>query len=108
MTSDDIINRDFIRIFRKQNNPEGAASRHPITRQLHGSRITSMGPDEEWGADGHEKLAESMGIHIYGLIDKFSRLELLLIAVPNARLPEVVLLIYLRLVKRLKCMLSNS
>lgn len=100
--------RDFITVFRKANNPEGAAGRHPVTRQLHGSHLNSMGRDEEWGADGHEKLAETMDIHVYGLIDKFSRLELLLLAVPNARIPEVVLLLYLRLIKRLKSESNSS
>ncbi|GJJ16213.1 hypothetical protein Clacol_010509 [Clathrus columnatus] len=49
----------------------------------------SAGPNEEWCMDGHEKLREAMGIDIWGVCDKYSRYELGLWAVPNARRSEV-------------------
>lgn len=92
---------DYISAFRQAENPEAAAARHPITRKVHPHGLWSIGPNEEWGIDGHEKILNSMGIAIYGIIDRFSRMELGLWAVPNARILEVPPLLYLRLVRKL-------
>ncbi|KAG6807536.1 hypothetical protein H0H92_007153, partial [Tricholoma furcatifolium] len=75
--------------------PEAVAARHPLTRKVHKHILWSAGPNEEWCVDGHEKLLESMGIAIWGIIDKCSRLELSLTAVPNARKSTVPLSLYL-------------
>lgn len=45
-----------------------------------------------------------MGIAISGIIDKYSRIEIGLLAVPNARLAVVPPIIFLRNVRRLKGM----
>lgn len=84
--------------FQQLNDIERVELRHPRTRQVHNQTLWSPGPNEEWCADGHEKL-NVMGIHIYGLNDKFSRYELGLFAVPNAKKAEVPLALYLRIVK---------
>ncbi|KAJ2913413.1 hypothetical protein MD484_g7001, partial [Candolleomyces efflorescens] len=99
-TNGDHISRDFIQVFRKADNPAGAASRHPITRKIHYRGITCSGPSEEWCVDGHEKIALQMGISVWGIIDKFSRMELGLWAVPNARNRNVPPTLFLYTVKK--------
>ncbi|KAG6846741.1 hypothetical protein H0H93_012164, partial [Arthromyces matolae] len=80
--------------------PEAVAARHPMTRKIHKNILWSAGPNEEWCVDGHEKLLASMGIAIWGIIDKCARLELCLKAVPNARKATVPLSLYLLTAKK--------
>jgi hypothetical protein len=84
---------------RKAQNPEAVAARHPVTRKVHHHGIWSIGPNEEWCVDGHEKLLHIMGIGIWGVIDKYARVELGLWATPNARHQELPPALYLRVVK---------
>lgn len=91
---------DFIQVFRKADNPAGAASRHPITRKIHYRGITCSGLSEEWCVDGHEKIALQMGILVWGIIDKFSRMELGLWAVPNAQDRNVPAALFLYTIKK--------
>ena len=85
--------------FRKAENPSAVAARHPSTRKVHHHGLYSSGPNEEWCLDGHEKILRSMGIAVWGVIDKCCRLELGLWAVPNARLADVPPVLYLRVVQ---------
>lgn len=91
---------DFIMNFRKEFHSENAARRHPAARHLHNSMIWSLGPNEEWCLDGHEKILRAMGIAIWGVNDKYSRHELGLWAVPNARVAGVPPVLYLQLVRK--------
>ncbi|KAF9034342.1 hypothetical protein BJ165DRAFT_1417428 [Panaeolus papilionaceus] len=93
------ISRDFTMQFLKAENPSLTANRHPQTRKIHKHTLWSSGPNEEWCLDGHEKILLSMGIVVYGIIDKFSRMELSLIAVPNARDSALPIVVYLRAMK---------
>ncbi|KAJ3495134.1 hypothetical protein NLJ89_g10675 [Agrocybe chaxingu] len=95
------IPRDAVLNIRRADNPDGVAARHPRTRKIHHHGLHSSGPNEEWCVDGHEKILNSMGIAVWGVVDKFSRLELGLWAVPNARLADVPPALYLRLVHKL-------
>ncbi|KAF8179208.1 hypothetical protein BJ912DRAFT_855711 [Pholiota molesta] len=95
------IPRDFITTFRQAENPSAAAARHPCTRKVHHHGLYSSGPNEEWCLDGHEKILRSMGIAVWGAIDKCCRVELGLWAVPNARLADVPPALYLRLVRKI-------
>ena len=91
---------DTIGRHRKEQDPSKVAARHPQTRKVHKHGLWSIGPNEEWCVDGHEKIANVMGISVWGIIDKFSRLELGLSAVPNARLSDLTPALYLREVKK--------
>ncbi|KAJ3506413.1 hypothetical protein NLJ89_g6882 [Agrocybe chaxingu] len=95
------IPRDYIARFHHTENPTGAASRHPVTRKIHHHGLWSIGPNEEWCVDGHEKILNSMGIAVWGIIDKWSRMELALWAVPNARIAQVPPALYLCLVRKI-------
>jgi len=97
-----ILFRNKIIDYRRDKDPEASASRHPRTRKIHSHGLWSIGPNEEWGVDGHEKILNSMGIAVYGVIDKFSRMELALWAMPNARLSDIPPAVLLRLFKE-KC-----
>ncbi|EAU89702.2 hypothetical protein CC1G_07427 [Coprinopsis cinerea okayama7 len=94
------VERDFAMRFRRADNAEASAAQHPRTRKRHNHGLWSSGPNEEWCLDGHEKILHSMGIAVYGIIDKFSRMELALVAVPNARDSDVPVAVYLRTVKK--------
>ncbi|KAF7310286.1 hypothetical protein MIND_00402600 [Mycena indigotica] len=82
-------------------NADAVSKRHPATRKVHKSGLFSSGPNEEWCIDGHEKIFESMGIGIYGIIDKYSRKELLLLAMRSVRRANIPPALYLRLVHEL-------
>lgn len=71
---------------------------------MHKYGLYSAGPNEEWCIDGHEKILNTMGIAVYGIVDKFSRMEMVLRAVKNARLSDVPPIIYLELLKEKKGM----
>ncbi|KII90163.1 hypothetical protein PLICRDRAFT_53263 [Plicaturopsis crispa FD-325 SS-3] len=96
------IPRDYIQNFMQARDKEAALARNPTSKQMHRKGLWSAGPNEEWGGDGHEKILEEMGISIWGLVDKASRLELGLWAVPSSRTPEVPVALYLLTVKKRK------
>src|ERR1700742_242654 len=70
-------------------NREAAILRHPSSRRIIRTPLTSAGPNEVWCCDGHDKLCR-YGFAIWGLRDKFSRKWLGLWVVPNNRLGFVV------------------
>ncbi|KAH6903748.1 hypothetical protein BKA70DRAFT_1110640 [Coprinopsis sp. MPI-PUGE-AT-0042] len=82
------------------DDPVVVAARHPLTRKLHKHGLWSAGPNETWCADGHKKLTLCMGIDIWGIIDKYGRIELGNFAVPNARDSNVPPALWLRVVKK--------
>ena len=94
------VTRDRLGAHLKAQNPQAVESRQPGKRNVHRAGLWSNGSNEEWGIDGHEKLTHSMGISIVGITDKFSRMELMLVAMPNARVQEAVVAVYLRTVKK--------
>lgn len=93
-------NRQFISHFRQIDDPLASAARNPKTRKKHKKELWTSGPNEQWCVDGHEKILPIMGIAVWGVIDKCSRHELGLWAVPSARYADVALALYLRVVKR--------
>ncbi|KAJ2932929.1 hypothetical protein H1R20_g4143, partial [Candolleomyces eurysporus] len=95
------VTRDWTMDFLRSENVEAVANRHPLTRKQHKHGLYSAGPNEEWCVDGHEKLLTSMGIGVYGITDKFSRLELGLWATPNPRDQDLPVAMWLRVVKKL-------
>jgi hypothetical protein len=86
----------------KHDNPLTASSRDPKAKKKHRRGIWSIGPNEEWCMDGHQKISISMGIEVYGIVDKASRMELTLIAFANTRVMEVPVIVYLLTVKERK------
>lgn len=78
--------------------PEGFHHRKPDGKKIHRSVLTSLGPDDEWSGDGHDKL-KSIGIEIYGIRDKASGMWLGLWVVPSNRIKEVVAYLYLILIE---------
>lgn len=78
--------------------PEGFLRRHPRHSKIVRTPLTSLGPNDEWSADGHDKLA-SVGIAIYGFRDKASGYWLSLRVVPNNRLNIVIMYLYLSLIE---------
>ncbi|GJJ14738.1 hypothetical protein Clacol_009005 [Clathrus columnatus] len=88
-----------IQEFRKQQNPDEAKRRWSGASKIVRKTLFSSGSNEEWCMDGHEKLREPMGIDVWGICDKFSRYELGLWAVPNARRSEVPVALFLRVVR---------
>jgi hypothetical protein len=50
---------------------EGFEKRMPTLKQITCSPLTSIGPNEEWSMDGHDKLWAA-GFDIYGIWEKWS------------------------------------
>ena len=80
--------------------PQVVASRRPGAQKVHKRGLHSIGPDEEWSVDGHDKLVNSMGVGVWGVVDKFSRYILAHYAVPNNWLADVTLALYLLTIKK--------
>ena len=78
--------------------PEGFERRHPKATKIHRIPLMSLGPNDEWSGDGHDKLCK-IGMAIYGIHDKASGMWLGLWVVPNNRLNIVVAYLYLSLVE---------
>jgi hypothetical protein len=55
-----------------KQNSKAQAGRHPDTRKVHHRGLWSIGPNEEWCVDGHEKIKNLMEIAVWGIIDKCS------------------------------------
>ena len=82
----------------KNIDPEGVEKRKlGQSKNLHRFPIVSLGPDEQWSMDGHDKLSKQ-GFGIYGIRDVFSGKILALEAFPSNRLANNVHWLYLRTV----------
>ena len=101
------LGSEDIRETMKNLDPEGFQKRHPSAKKVVRTQLTSLGPNDEWCGDGHDKL-NKIGIGIYGIRDKFSGFWLGLWAVPNNRLGDVVAHLYLCLVEEKKGLNSYS
>ena len=62
---------DFVRKIMVENEAEGFARRAPGQKVIKRTPLLSVGPDEEWSMDGHDKLAKA-GFGVYGIRDKYS------------------------------------
>lgn len=90
--------RDFVDEVMHDFCPEGFLRRHPRHAKIVRTPLTSLGPNDEWAADGHDKLG-SIGIAVYGFRDKASGYWLSLRVVPNNRLNTIIMYLYLSLVE---------
>jgi hypothetical protein len=78
--------------------PEGYLRHNPRHAKIVCTPLVSLGPNDEWSADGHDKLMK-IGIAVYGFRDKASGYWLSLRVVPNNRLNLVITYLYLSLVE---------
>ncbi|TFK58765.1 hypothetical protein BDN72DRAFT_966259 [Pluteus cervinus] len=101
------LTRSFIREEMHLQDPDGFIKRLPSAKKIRRGVLTSLGPNHEWSADGHDKLT-AIGFPIYGIRDKWSGKWLGLWVVPNNRIKEVIAYLYLSLVAELKGMPIQS
>ncbi|KAJ7163849.1 hypothetical protein C8R43DRAFT_879192 [Mycena crocata] len=94
----------FIDDLRAVLNRDASDMRKPGAKKVHTRGLWSAGPNEEWCVDGHEKILPSMGIAIWGIVDKYSRDEIDLWALPDSRVAEVPHALYLITVREKKGM----
>ncbi|KAJ6614416.1 hypothetical protein B0H10DRAFT_1803543, partial [Mycena sp. CBHHK59/15] len=79
---------------------EGFNKRHPhAKKKLLRTPLTSVGPDEEWSMDGHDKLNKA-GFGIYGIREKWSGNWLHYRVVPSNRYAAVVGVLFLECSKK--------
>ena len=84
----------------KTLDPVGVESRRLGAKTIHRHGLHSIGPNEEWSVDGHDKLVNSMGIGVWGIVDKYSRYIVGHLAVPNNRKADTALACFLLLVQK--------
>ncbi|RXK42187.1 hypothetical protein M231_00544 [Tremella mesenterica] len=84
-----LVPRDLVYKAMKEYAPEGLQSRRPGSKKVARFPIISVGPNEQWSIDGHDKLS-SYGIGIYGIRDVYSGRLLALQAMPSNRRSEDV------------------
>ncbi|KAJ6536668.1 hypothetical protein B0H10DRAFT_2181829 [Mycena sp. CBHHK59/15] len=70
------IPREFINNFRGAVDWDATDMCKLGANNVHKKGLWSVGPNEEWCVDGHEKILQSMGIAVWGIINKYSRQEL--------------------------------
>jgi transposase InsO family protein len=80
--------------------PAAVQQRRPGAQKIHRHGLHSLGPNEEWSVDGHDKIRNAMRLDVWGVVDKYSRLVLGHFVVPNNRLADTVLACFILLVKR--------
>ncbi|EIW73542.1 hypothetical protein TREMEDRAFT_59718 [Tremella mesenterica DSM 1558] len=82
-------NSDLVYKAMKEYAPEGLQSCRPGSKKVARFPIISVGPNEQWSIDRHDKLS-SYGIGIYGIRDVYSGCLLALQAMPSNRRSEDV------------------
>ncbi|KAJ7697401.1 hypothetical protein B0H17DRAFT_1197460 [Mycena rosella] len=90
------IPREFIDDLRAVLDRDASNMRKPGAKKVHTRGLWSAGPNEEWCVDGHEKILPSMGIAVWGIVDKYARHELNLWALPDLRQADIPPALYLR------------
>ncbi|KAG6848069.1 hypothetical protein H0H93_003660 [Arthromyces matolae] len=94
------LTRDAVSAEMRIIDPEGFSLREPTSKKIHRGVLTSIGPNHEWSADGHDKLVR-IGFAIWGVRDKWSGKWLGLWVIPNNRLKVAIAYLYLSLVAKL-------
>ncbi|KAF8876598.1 hypothetical protein CPB84DRAFT_1817665 [Gymnopilus junonius] len=64
------ITQDSIMEYQRAENEKAAKACNPNSNGSHPHGIWSIGPNEEWCIDGHEKILKSMGVAVWGIADK--------------------------------------
>lgn len=80
--------------------PEGFQNRAPGRKVIHRTPLVSLGPNEEWSMDGHDKLAKA-GFGIYGIRDKWGSLWLHYRVLPSNRYAVVIAIVILECIKKI-------
>ncbi|KAJ7156369.1 hypothetical protein C8R46DRAFT_1226589 [Mycena filopes] len=94
------ISRDYISAIMHDFEAEGFEKRQPHAKKaLERTPLTSVGPDEEWSVDGHDKL-DVAGFGIYGIRDKWGKRYHHYRVVPSNWYAAVVGVLYLECVKK--------
>ncbi|KAJ7110708.1 hypothetical protein C8R43DRAFT_899479 [Mycena crocata] len=90
------ISRDDIERVMRDFHPEAFAARHPCAKKKKIDRqpLMSVGPDEEWSMDGHDKLSNA-GFGIYGIRDVYTGRFLHYRVLPSNRYAAVVGVVFL-------------
>ncbi|KAF8911450.1 hypothetical protein CPB84DRAFT_1671914 [Gymnopilus junonius] len=94
------IHQDGIMAYQAAQDKDATDGCNPYIKKAHPHGLWSLGPNEEWCIDGHEKILKSMGIAVWGIADKCAHMELGLWAMPNARVQELPPALYLQLIKK--------
>jgi hypothetical protein len=100
MLTDSCYASDWVANYMHACDEAGSRVRQLGAKVVHGKGLWSAGPNEEWGGNGHLKLLDKMGISIWGLVDKASRKELGLCAIPSDFNANMTLVLYLLTVKQ--------
>ncbi|KAF9004997.1 hypothetical protein BDQ17DRAFT_1408386 [Cyathus striatus] len=95
-----ILTRDYVTAEMKRQAPQGFETRRPEIKKPRRVALVSLGPNHEWSADGHDKLA-AIGFPIWGVRDKWSGKWLGLWVVPNNRLKLSIGYLYLDLIEKI-------
>jgi hypothetical protein len=84
----------------REIDPAALAARNPTACQIRRVPLVSLGSNDVWCVDGHDKLVH-YGFAIWGMRDKFSRKWLGLWVVPNNRHSIVVAYLWLSTIRKL-------
>ncbi|KAF9006806.1 hypothetical protein BDZ89DRAFT_1079590 [Hymenopellis radicata] len=93
------LTRDKVAQVMQDYAPEAFQSRAPGQKVIHRTPLVSLGPNEEWSMDGHDKLAKA-GFGVYGIRDKYSGFFLHYQVVPSNCYAAVVAILLLECIMK--------
>ncbi|KIJ28819.1 hypothetical protein M422DRAFT_189254, partial [Sphaerobolus stellatus SS14] len=92
------LTRAFVEEEMRLQDPEGFALHDPTSKRIKRRPLVNLGIHEEWSGDGHDKL-KRIGFAIYGVWDIWLGKLLGLWVIPDNRLKDVVVYLWLSLVE---------
>ncbi|KAF8991416.1 hypothetical protein BDQ17DRAFT_1370782 [Cyathus striatus] len=95
-----ILTHDYVTAEMKRQAQQGFETRRPEIKKPWQVALVSLGPNYEWSADGHDKLA-AIGFPIWGVRGKWSGKWLELWVVPNNHLKLSIGYLYLDLIEKI-------
>jgi hypothetical protein len=100
-----LISSDHICEILQKYHPEGVEKHVPGTKTKMRKPLVAIGPFDEIHGDGHEKLGHAAlrfgsGLPVYGFKDKYSKVILHLVVVPNSQEATTIGHVYLDMVTK--------
>jgi hypothetical protein len=101
------LSRSFVSSVMHTHNPDRFIQRGPNTKKILRFPKNPIGINERWSADGHDKL-NCIGFPVWAVVDDATARWLGLWVVPNNRLGDVIVYLYLLLIEKMGGTLTDS
>ena len=107
MRTGELLSRDFVMNIMQTHDDGGFDKRDPTSKKIHRELKVPIGINEQWSADGHDKLY-GIGFPIWAIVDDATGRWLDAWVTPSNRMGGVVLYLFLCTVEDVGGMSFNS